>query len=167
MAQLAAVASPGTGAGGGWLALAGFIALLLVLDLFVFHRDAHEVSIREAGRLSAFYLAIEGGTNRTSGLAVQGVGAAATRVVGQSAVGGPRRRPGGKNPHATKATLPLARIVYSTPTRLRPLCLARYSPLSAAEISWRHSPPCCGVKVATPMASRLHTPYTGMPRACP
>jgi len=30
---------------------------LLALDLFVFHRDAHEVSLREAGWLSAMYLA--------------------------------------------------------------------------------------------------------------
>ncbi len=41
-----------------WAGLVGFILLLLALDLFVFHRDAHEVSMREAALLSAFYLAI-------------------------------------------------------------------------------------------------------------
>ena len=34
--------------GWAWLALLGFIFFLLGLDLFVFHRRAHEVHIREA-----------------------------------------------------------------------------------------------------------------------
>ena len=40
---------------------------------------------------------------------------------------------------------------YSIPTWLRPLCLARYRPLSAAEINWRELPFCCGVRVARPI----------------
>jgi tellurite resistance protein TerC len=41
-----------------WLALVAFIGVLLVLDLFVFHREAHEVSFREATLFSAFWIAI-------------------------------------------------------------------------------------------------------------
>jgi tellurite resistance protein TerC len=41
-----------------WAAVVAFTALLLALDLFVLHRDAHEVSFREAGWLSAFYVAV-------------------------------------------------------------------------------------------------------------
>jgi tellurite resistance protein TerC len=41
-----------------WAALVGFILALLALDLFVFHRQAHEVSIREASTFRAFYLAL-------------------------------------------------------------------------------------------------------------
>lgn len=41
-----------------WLALVAGVAALLALDLLVFHRRPHEVSIREAGLLSAFWLAL-------------------------------------------------------------------------------------------------------------
>jgi len=41
-----------------WAAVVAFTLFLLALDLFVFHRDAHEVSIREAGWFSGFYVAI-------------------------------------------------------------------------------------------------------------
>ena len=41
-----------------WAAVIAFTLLLLALDLFVLHREAHEVSIREAGWLSGFYVAI-------------------------------------------------------------------------------------------------------------
>jgi tellurite resistance protein TerC len=41
-----------------WLALIAFIAVLLALDLFVFHREAHEVSFREATVFSAVWVAI-------------------------------------------------------------------------------------------------------------
>ena len=40
-----------------WLAFAGGILVLLALDLFVFHREAHEPSVREAALFSGFYLA--------------------------------------------------------------------------------------------------------------
>ncbi|MDP8948648.1 MAG: TerC family protein [Actinomycetota bacterium] len=41
-----------------WVAFGAFIALLLLLDLFVFHREAKEVSFREASVLSAFWVAL-------------------------------------------------------------------------------------------------------------
>ena len=41
-----------------WAAVVAFTLFLLALDLFVLHRDAHEVSLREAGWLSAFYAGI-------------------------------------------------------------------------------------------------------------
>ena len=41
-----------------WGALAAVIAVLLVLDLLVFHRDAHHVSTREAGALTAVWVAV-------------------------------------------------------------------------------------------------------------
>jgi tellurite resistance protein TerC len=37
-----------------WLFFAGLVLTLLVLDLFVFHREAKEVPFGEALRLSAF-----------------------------------------------------------------------------------------------------------------
>jgi len=41
-----------------WVAVAGGIALALALDLFVLHRDAHEVSMREAALTSAAWIAV-------------------------------------------------------------------------------------------------------------
>ncbi len=41
-----------------WAAFVGLILLLLALDLFVFHREAHEVSFREATRFSVFWIAL-------------------------------------------------------------------------------------------------------------
>lgn len=41
-----------------WGAFLALIALLLVLDLFVFHREAHEVSFREATKFSIFWIAL-------------------------------------------------------------------------------------------------------------
>ncbi len=41
-----------------WAAVIAFTLVLLALDLFVLHREAHEVSLREAGWLSAFYAGI-------------------------------------------------------------------------------------------------------------
>lgn len=41
-----------------WAFVIGLILLALVLDLFVFHRDAHEVSIREAAVSSAVWVAL-------------------------------------------------------------------------------------------------------------
>jgi tellurite resistance protein TerC len=41
-----------------WAAVIAFTLALLALDLFVLHRDAHEVSLREAGWMSAFYAGI-------------------------------------------------------------------------------------------------------------
>ena len=41
-----------------WFAFIGLILLLLALDLFVFHRKAHEVSMKEALWLSAFWIAL-------------------------------------------------------------------------------------------------------------
>ena len=41
-----------------WAAVVAFTLFLLALDLFVLHREAHEVSLREAGWLSAFYAGI-------------------------------------------------------------------------------------------------------------
>jgi len=41
-----------------WPAFVGLILLLLALDLFVFHREAHEVSFREATLFSVFWIAL-------------------------------------------------------------------------------------------------------------
>ncbi len=41
-----------------WLGFVGLILALLALDLFVFHRDAHEVSFREAAVFSGFWIAL-------------------------------------------------------------------------------------------------------------
>lgn len=41
-----------------WAAFVGLILLLLALDLLVFHREAHEVSFREATLYSAFWIAL-------------------------------------------------------------------------------------------------------------
>jgi tellurite resistance protein TerC len=41
-----------------WGALLAGIAVLLALDLLVFHRDAHRVSVREAGVLTSVWIAI-------------------------------------------------------------------------------------------------------------
>ncbi len=40
-----------------WLAVIGFIVVALLFDLFVLHRDAHEVTMREAGWTSAVWIA--------------------------------------------------------------------------------------------------------------
>src|SRR5205823_2320331 len=39
-----------------WAAFAAFVVLMLVLDLFVLHRRAHEVALREAGLWSAVWV---------------------------------------------------------------------------------------------------------------
>jgi tellurite resistance protein TerC len=41
-----------------WAAFGAFILLMLVLDLFVLHREAKEISFREAAVLSAFWVAV-------------------------------------------------------------------------------------------------------------
>ncbi len=41
-----------------WVAFGAFILLMLVLDLFVLHRGAKEISFREAAVLSAFWVAL-------------------------------------------------------------------------------------------------------------
>jgi tellurite resistance protein TerC len=41
-----------------WVAFGAFILLMLVLDLFVLHRDAKEISFSEAAVLSAFWVAL-------------------------------------------------------------------------------------------------------------
>jgi tellurite resistance protein TerC len=41
-----------------WVVLAAVIVGMLALDLFVFHREAHEVSIREAAMFSAVWIAL-------------------------------------------------------------------------------------------------------------
>ena len=41
-----------------WIAFLAFIAFLLVLDLFVFHRKAHVVQLREAAIFSAFWISL-------------------------------------------------------------------------------------------------------------
>jgi tellurite resistance protein TerC len=41
-----------------WAAFVAFVLVLLALDLFVFHRDAHAVSVREAAISSAFWVAL-------------------------------------------------------------------------------------------------------------
>lgn len=41
-----------------WVAFNLFVLLLLSLDLFVFHRQAHEVSLREAAGWSVFWIAL-------------------------------------------------------------------------------------------------------------
>jgi tellurite resistance protein TerC len=40
-----------------WVAVLGFIAIALLLDLFVLHREAHEVSMKEAAVTSAVWVA--------------------------------------------------------------------------------------------------------------
>ena len=41
-----------------WAAFVGLILGLLALDLFVFHKDAHVVSIKEASLWSVFWVAL-------------------------------------------------------------------------------------------------------------
>ena len=41
-----------------WIAFLAFIGFLLFLDLFVFHRNAHVVKVREAAIFSAFWIAL-------------------------------------------------------------------------------------------------------------
>ena len=41
-----------------WLAVIGGIVVALLTDLFVFHRDAHEVTMREAAISSAVWIAV-------------------------------------------------------------------------------------------------------------
>lgn len=41
-----------------WAAFIAFVLAMLALDLFVLHRDAHEVSLREAGIWSAVWIAL-------------------------------------------------------------------------------------------------------------
>jgi len=41
-----------------WVAFGAFVLAMLVLDLFVLHRDAKEISFREAAVLSAFWVAL-------------------------------------------------------------------------------------------------------------
>ena len=41
-----------------WAAFVGLILFLLALDLLVFHREAHEVSFREATKFSIFWIAL-------------------------------------------------------------------------------------------------------------
>lgn len=41
-----------------WIAVIGLTLVLLALDLFVFHREAHEIRLREAAAYSAFYVAV-------------------------------------------------------------------------------------------------------------
>ena len=41
-----------------WIAFVAFVAAMLALDLFVFHRDAHEVSFREASLFSALWVGL-------------------------------------------------------------------------------------------------------------
>ena len=41
-----------------WLVFSAFILLMLALDLFVLHRDAKEISFREAALFSAFWVAL-------------------------------------------------------------------------------------------------------------
>ena len=41
-----------------WIAFLAFIAFLLFLDLFVFHRKAHVVQVREAAIFSAFWISL-------------------------------------------------------------------------------------------------------------
>jgi tellurite resistance protein TerC len=47
------VASPGL-----WAAFIAIVVVLLLLDLFVFHREAHEISMREATLSSVFWIGI-------------------------------------------------------------------------------------------------------------
>ncbi len=41
-----------------WIVLFAIVIGMLALDLFVFHRDAHEVSMREAAILSAVWIGL-------------------------------------------------------------------------------------------------------------
>ena len=54
-----------------WIAFLAFIGFLLFLDLFVFHRNAHVVKVREAAIFSAFWisLGIGFGSSSSSGSA--------------------------------------------------------------------------------------------------
>ncbi len=40
-----------------WIAFNAYVVVLLLLDLFVFNKQAHEIEWREAARLSAFFVA--------------------------------------------------------------------------------------------------------------
>lgn len=42
----------------GWGAFLAFVAVVLLLDLYVFHREDHEISVREAVRSSAGWIAL-------------------------------------------------------------------------------------------------------------
>ncbi|HEX6587868.1 MAG TPA: hypothetical protein VF039_02505, partial [Longimicrobiales bacterium] len=41
-----------------WVAFNAFVLAMLFLDLFVFHRKAHEVSLKEAAGWSVFWVAL-------------------------------------------------------------------------------------------------------------
>ena len=41
-----------------WAAFLAFVIAMLALDVFVLHRKAHEVSLREAGVWSAVWIAL-------------------------------------------------------------------------------------------------------------
>ncbi|HEX7247914.1 MAG TPA: hypothetical protein VF351_07420, partial [Actinomycetota bacterium] len=41
-----------------WAGFIAFTIFLLALDLFVFHREAHEVSFREATKFSVFWIGL-------------------------------------------------------------------------------------------------------------
>jgi len=41
-----------------WAAFVGFILAMLALDLFVIHKDAHEVSFKEAAMWSVIWVAL-------------------------------------------------------------------------------------------------------------
>src|SRR5688572_22463269 len=41
-----------------WVGFVALIVFLLALDLFVFHREAHEVSFREATKFSIFWISL-------------------------------------------------------------------------------------------------------------
>ena len=41
-----------------WVGFNAFVLAMLALDLFVFHRDAHEVKVKEALLLSVFWIAL-------------------------------------------------------------------------------------------------------------
>ena len=42
----------------GWIAFNVFILAMLLVDLFVFHRESHEIKVKEALKLSAFWIAL-------------------------------------------------------------------------------------------------------------
>jgi tellurite resistance protein TerC len=44
-----------------WIGTVAGVAILLALDLFVFHRRAHDVKFREAALFSALWLAVGAG----------------------------------------------------------------------------------------------------------
>jgi tellurite resistance protein TerC len=63
IAHLASAAGPVPGAdlevaAWMWLAFLGLVAALLLADLFLFHREAHEISVREAAVTSALWIAL-------------------------------------------------------------------------------------------------------------